>query len=266
MTHASGTDRSPKRPRLLTRATRAWLPKPTTPEHPPTVTPDTAPTPATTDSAEPDTAPTTPAEQPTAPTADFVEPAADPVVTVAPTADLVEPAADPTAPVAPTAPTDLAAVLTEPTGRPEAPARRPGMGARTGPRVVPPFVDPPSTAATLAGSATPAGPAVPAPTPTPEPGTEPTPASTDTPISTPTPRPRFAVVSLPEAPLRGEVRRRRALPSVRAVRLGGVGEPPPGPGGSAVPPAAVTPVPLPLPRAAGTTAVPNESRTEEPQP
>ncbi|MFD6712019.1 hypothetical protein ACFWEO_36740, partial [Streptomyces roseolus] len=82
------------------------------------------------------------------------------------------------------------------------------------------------------------------------------------PTSGPAPRPRFAVVSLPEAP-RGA--RRRELPSVRAVRLGGAGEPP-APAGPAVPPAAVTPVPLPLPRAAGTPAVPNESRTEEPQP
>ncbi|MFH8729373.1 hypothetical protein [Streptomyces termitum] len=55
---------------------------------------------------------------------------------------------------------------------------------------------------------------------------------------------------------------RREPPVVRAVRLGAAGEPAP----PAAPPAAVTPVPLPLPRAAGTPAVPHESRTEEPQP
>ncbi|MEU2236344.1 hypothetical protein [Streptomyces vietnamensis] len=69
-------------------------------------------------------------------------------------------------------------------------------------------------------------------------------------------RPRFGTVSVPE-PARIPPARRRDLPAVRAVRL--TDEPPapadrPGP-------AAVTPVPLPVPR-----AVPTESRTEEPQP
>ncbi|MFI8516118.1 hypothetical protein ACIGHB_33850 [Streptomyces sp. NPDC085460] len=78
-------------------------------------------------------------------------------------------------------------------------------------------------------------------------------------------RPRLGAVPLPEA-TRAAVRR-RDLPMVRAVRLGGAPEvPSPAPGEAPVPPAAVTPVPLPLPRAAGTAAVPNESRTEEPQP
>ncbi|WP_369143075.1 hypothetical protein [Streptomyces sp. R44] len=72
-------------------------------------------------------------------------------------------------------------------------------------------------------------------------------------------RPRFGTVSVPE-PVRTPPARRRDLPAVRAVRL--TDEPPtpvarPGTAGSA----AVTPVPLPLPR-----AVPTESRTEEPQP
>ncbi|MER5206886.1 hypothetical protein [Streptomyces sp. NPDC002825] len=69
-------------------------------------------------------------------------------------------------------------------------------------------------------------------------------------------RPRFGTVSVPE-PSRTPPARRRDLPSVRAVRLT---DAPPAPADRRGP-AAVTPVPLPVPR-----AVPTESRTEEPQP
>ncbi|MGW8768116.1 hypothetical protein ACWGN5_37195 [Streptomyces sp. NPDC055815] len=69
-------------------------------------------------------------------------------------------------------------------------------------------------------------------------------------------RPRFGTVSVPE-PSRTPPARRQDLPSVRAVRLT---DTPPAPADRRGP-AAVTPVPLPVPR-----AVPTESRTEEPQP
>ncbi|MER7534100.1 hypothetical protein ABTX77_04820 [Streptomyces sp. NPDC097704] len=64
---------------------------------------------------------------------------------------------------------------------------------------------------------------------------------------------------MPE-PVRTPPARRRGLPAVRAVRL--TDEPPaPVDRPTAAGAAAVTPVPLPVPR-----AVPTESRTEEPQP
>ncbi|NML55551.1 hypothetical protein HHL19_26295 [Streptomyces sp. R302] len=244
MTYASDTDRSPERPRLLTRATRAWLPKPTAPA----TAPEPDPAPATADLVAPSTIPTAPA----APTAQPPEPTAGP-------ADLVEPAADPTAPAHPTAPADHPTEPHEAPEAPEAPAERPRSEASIGPRLVPPFVDAPSVPATPA-----------------TPGADSTPGASGTsgtePASAPTLRPRLAAVSLPEAP-RGAARRRE-LPRVRAVRLGGTPREPERepasaerrPASDGRPPAAVTPVPLPLPRAAGTTAVPNESRTEEPQP
>ncbi|MFJ5830992.1 hypothetical protein [Streptomyces sp. NPDC093089] len=80
-------------------------------------------------------------------------------------------------------------------------------------------------------------------------------------------RPRFGTVPMPA---RAAQARRRDLPSVRAVRL--TDEPPaPADRPASTAAAAVTPVPLPLPRpgtgtGTSTEAVPNESRTEEPQP
>ncbi|MGW1926891.1 hypothetical protein ACWCQ0_49635 [Streptomyces massasporeus] len=93
--------------------------------------------------------------------------------------------------------------------------------------------------------------------------------------------PRFGVVAVPQ-PSRTTSDRRSGTPSVRPVRLTGTAARPPGLPGATERPAAVTPVPLPVPRPvtpagpdapvdpAGpvTPAVPpsTESRTEEPQP
>ncbi|KOG36508.1 MULTISPECIES: hypothetical protein [Streptomyces] len=100
----------------------------------------------------------------------------------------------------------------------------------------------------------------PDPDPDPDPNTNPEPAQPDAAQPSRGTRPRFGTVSMPSrAPAR-----RREMPSVRAVRL--TDEPPaPVDRPAAATPAAVTPVPLPVPRP-GTGAVPTESRTEEPQP
>ncbi|WP_030552018.1 hypothetical protein [Streptomyces exfoliatus] len=76
--------------------------------------------------------------------------------------------------------------------------------------------------------------------------------------------PRVGTVTVPE-PSRAAQARRRGVPSVRAVRL--TDEPPVLPDRPATAPAAVTPVPLPLPRTVTPAEqTPTESRTEEPQP
>ncbi|KOX15801.1 hypothetical protein ADL06_34360, partial [Streptomyces sp. NRRL F-6491] len=73
-------------------------------------------------------------------------------------------------------------------------------------------------------------------------------------------RPRLGTVPPAPGPSRaGAARRRGDVPSVRAVRLT---DEPPAPAERTAPPAAVTPVPLPVPR----PAVPTENRPEEPQP
>ncbi|MFJ2935918.1 hypothetical protein ACIO8G_24580 [Streptomyces sp. NPDC087219] len=81
--------------------------------------------------------------------------------------------------------------------------------------------------------------------------------------------PRLGVVAVPP-PSRTTSDRRSGTPSVRPVRLMDTTATPVGLPGAPERPAAVTPVPLPVPRPAGpiTPAVPpsTESRTEEPQP
>ncbi|MFE4311413.1 hypothetical protein ACFQ9H_30990 [Streptomyces sp. NPDC056517] len=143
---------------------------------------------------------------------------------------------------------------------------------------------------------------VPAPEPAPEP-VGPTPTATPGPrlrhvridppagargeAGDPSPRvpgtpPRFGVVAVPQ-PSRTTSDRRSGTPSVRPVRLTDTAAAPVGLPGATERPAAVTPVPLPVPRpatpAGPVTAVdpagpvttpadppPTESRTEEPQP
>ncbi|MFF3840402.1 hypothetical protein [Streptomyces sp. NPDC001930] len=136
---------------------------------------------------------------------------------------------------------------------------------------------------------------VPTPEPAPEPAPEPV-GPTSMPTPTPGPRlrhvridppagargetddppprvpgtpPRFGVVTVPQ-PSRPTSDRRSGTPSVRPVRLTGAAAAPVGLPGATERPAAVTPVPLPVPRPAGPSgpAVPpsTESRTEEPQP
>ncbi|MFF0487058.1 hypothetical protein [Streptomyces sp. NPDC004435] len=231
---ASGAGRDPHAPRRSARPTRAGLP---TPE---ALTALLAETPL----AGPQAAPPEPQDA-------LAEPLAEAVVVPLAEVAVMPPAEAAVAPLAEAAVVPFAEAVAAPTRPLPAPTRPPVPEAPTaprpaapGPRLRPPFVDSPA-----AGTATPD---------TGAPGAR-------RPDGGPGDRPRLGAVPLPEAPRAAA--RRRDLPTVRAVRLGGApAEPRPAPGEAPAAPAAVTPVPLPLPRASGTAAVPNESRTEEPQP
>ncbi|MFI9123930.1 hypothetical protein ACIGW0_31835 [Streptomyces bikiniensis] len=154
---------------------------------------------------------------------------------------------------------------------PPAPATEPTAPASCTDGAGPAPAAPPDQAGTAVPEAAVPAPRPEATAPTPEtatgPGPDPAPSRGAAPAApgaaqTPRTRPRFGTVPLAGPSRAGAARRRGDVPSVRAVRLT---DEPPAPVERAAAPAAVTPVPLPVPPPA-VRAVPTENRPEEPQP